>query len=104
MNNIGNRIRKLREHKGYSQESLANELGISQPSYARLEKCDKRINILRLIQIAATLQTSVAELIDEEIHSPSGENTSDHINLKDYVTSLKEEILFLRKISNNKQT
>ena len=38
MNNIGNKIRILREQKGYSQESLAQELGLTQPSYARLEK------------------------------------------------------------------
>ncbi|WP_338410485.1 helix-turn-helix transcriptional regulator [uncultured Flavobacterium sp.] len=37
MNAIGNKIRQRREEKGLSQDSLAHELGITQPSYDRLE-------------------------------------------------------------------
>lgn len=66
MNSIGSKIRVLREQKGYSQESIAHELGITQPSYARLEKHDERISITRLKQIAIILKTTVAELIDEK--------------------------------------
>jgi|AntRauMFilla1563_2_1112583.scaffolds.fasta_scaffold17768_5 transcriptional regulator with XRE-family HTH domain len=37
MNTIGNKIRQLRESKGLSQDNIAHELGVTQPSYARLE-------------------------------------------------------------------
>ena len=109
MNNIGNKIRILREQKGYSQESLAQELGLTQPSYARLEKQDERISITRLIQIATILKTTVAELIDEKtqkvINQQGSENSQaynvDTINTiinadKEHIATLKEEIVFLR--------
>ena len=40
MNTIGNKIRLLREEKGFSQENLASALDITQSNYARLEKDD----------------------------------------------------------------
>ncbi|MEZ4786461.1 MAG: helix-turn-helix transcriptional regulator [Flavobacterium haoranii] len=79
MNNIGNKIRVLREQKGYSQESLA-QIELTQPNYARLEKQDERISITRLMQIATILKTTVAELIDEKaqkiINQQNSENPS----------------------------
>lgn len=107
MNNIGNKIRVLREQKGYSQESLAQELGLTQPSYARLEKQDERISITRLMQIATILKTTVAELIDEKaqkiINQQNSENPSAYVDTiinadKEHIATLKEEIAFLRNL------
>lgn len=110
MNNIGSKVRILREQSGYSQESLAHELGLTQPSYARLEKQDDRISITRLMQIAKILKTSVAELIDEssknvihQSHNKKAEayNVETIINAdKDHIVTLKEEIIFLRNLLN----
>lgn len=115
MNNIGNKIRVLREQKGYSQESLAQELGLTQPSYARLEKQDERISITRLMQIAKVLKTSVAELIDEKTQKISHQNNNDVANSynadtintiinadKEHIATLKEEISFLRVLLEKK--
>lgn len=115
MNNIGNKIRILRETRGLSQDNLAIELGITQPSYARLEKDDERITITRLINIAKILKTSVADLIDEKtqkvINQHNSENSMaynvDTINTiinadKEHIQTLKEEIEFLRNLVNNK--
>ena len=112
MNNIGNKIRVLREQKGYSQESLAQELGLTQPSYARLEKQDERISITRLMQIAKVLKTSVAELIDENsknvIHQSNNKkaeayNVETIINAdKEHIATLKDEITFLRVLLEKK--
>ena len=111
MNNIGNKIRVLREQKGYSQESLAQELGLTQPSYARLEKQDERISITRLMQIATILKTTVAELIDEKTKKVSHQNNNETANSynadtintiinadKEHIVTLKEEIVFLRNL------
>lgn len=57
MNKIGVNIRKIREQKGYSQEYLANQLNISQASYARLESEDTKITVDRLFKIAEILKT-----------------------------------------------
>ena len=115
MNNIGGKIRFLREQKGYSQESLAHELGLTQPSYARLEKQDERISITRLMQIAKVLKTSVAELIDEKTQKISHQNNNDVTNSynadtintivnadKEHIATLKEEISFLRVLLEKK--
>jgi transcriptional regulator with XRE-family HTH domain len=115
MNNIGGKIRFLREQKGYSQESLAQELGLTQPSYARLEKQDERISITRLMQIAKVLKTSVAELIDEKTQKISHQNNNDVANSynadtintiinadKEHIATLKEEISFLREMLGKK--
>ena len=111
MNTIGNKIRQRREEKGLSQDSLAHELGITQPSYARLEKQDERISITRLMQIAAILKTTVAELVGEKtqkvINQQNSENASAYVDSiinadKDHIQSLKEENAFLRKLVENK--
>lgn len=91
MNKVGAAIRKIREQKGFSQENMSLELGISQPAYARLEKKDDRISISRLIQIATILETTVSKLICEK-KDESFKSESEHIQ------SLKDEIIFLRKL------
>lgn len=112
MNKIGNKIRTLRETVGFSQDNLAAELGITQPTYARLEKDDERISITRLIHIAQILKTSVAELIDEKtqkvINQSNCENPNAYVDNifqadKEHIKTLKEEISFLRNFieSNN---
>lgn len=107
MNAIGNKIRILRETKGLSQDNIAIELGITQPSYARLEKDDERISITRLIHIARVLKTSVSELIDEKtqkvINQQNSENPSAYVDSiinsdKDHIKTLKDEIDFLRNL------
>jgi len=111
MNKIGSKIRQIREIRGFSQEYIANELGITQPSYARLEKEDERISITRLINIAEILKTSVAELINEKagkiINQQNSENPSAYVDTiinadKEHILTLKDEILFLREQLKNK--
>jgi len=107
MNKIGVRIRKFREQRGLSQENIANALGISQPSYLRLEKEDERITITRIIEIAAILKTSVAELINERVDTITNQQNSENIQAyldtifhanKEHIQTLKEEITFLRNL------
>ncbi len=107
MKNIGTKIRRIIEQKGLSQDSMAIELGITQPSYARLEKDDDRISIIRLQHIANILKTTVSELIDEKtqkiINQQNSENPNAYVDTiinadKEHIQTLKDEIVFLRKI------
>jgi transcriptional regulator with XRE-family HTH domain len=115
MNNIGNKIRIYRESKGLSQDNLALELGITQPSYARLEKDDDRISITRLISIAKILKTTVSDLIDERTQKVINQQNSENANAynvetintiinsdKDHIKTLKDEITFLRSMLQEK--
>lgn len=120
MNNIGHRIRRFREEKGFSQEYMALELEISQASYARLESQESRLDVQRLIRIAKILQVHFAQLIGEEpqnifhqnneksnqvngfvqnLYQESQETIQKLIDSKDEtITKLEAEIIFLRKI------
>jgi transcriptional regulator with XRE-family HTH domain len=104
LNEIGERIRTLREQRGFSQDNLASALGITQPSYARLEKDDMRLNIPRLIQIAKFLKVSVTELVNEQPNRiiNNTQNTYGYVEImnadKEHIESLKEEIETLKNI------
>jgi transcriptional regulator with XRE-family HTH domain len=111
MNTIGTRIRSLRESKGISQDFIASQLGITQPSYARLEKEDERISITRLMQIANILKSTASELIGEKTQKVINQQNSEHASAyvdsiinadKEHIQTLKDEIVFLRGLLNSK--
>ena len=110
MNAIGTRIRKIREERGIKQEHIADEMGITQSSYGRLEKDDNRLTVTKLIKISEILNVSVSVLFGEKatnvIHESNGDNAQAHIGTliqdKEHIESLKEEITFLRKMLENK--
>ena len=61
-------IIKLREQKGFTQESIASELNIFQESYARWESgAIKYPRMKTLQQLADTLGTTIEYLTDSEI-------------------------------------
>lgn len=105
MNTVGNKIRDLRVRRGINQENIAQHLGISQPSYARLEQDDNRITITRLIEIAKILNTSAAYLLDDtiKISKRNLKENNPYLDIvdefnKQQITDLKDEIKFLRSI------
>jgi transcriptional regulator with XRE-family HTH domain len=111
MNTVGTRIRKIREEHGIKQETIAGEMGITQSSYGRLEKDDSRLTANKLIKIAEILQVSVSVLFGERatnvIHENKGDNAQAQIGTlvqqdKEHIASLKEEIMFLRKLLEEK--
>ena len=107
MNTIGTRIRKIREERGITQENIADEMGITQSSYGRLEKDDSRLTAIKLQRISEILNVSVSVLFGEKatniIHENKGDNAQAQIGSivhhdKEHIATLKEEVLFLRKI------
>ena len=56
---IGTRIQKLRTEKGYTQEYLANQLGISRQAVHKWEKNETRPDTDNLILLAEILSTTV---------------------------------------------
>jgi len=111
MNVVGTKIRQIRTRQGISQESMAEELGITQPSYARLETADSRINVERLMLIAKVLEVKPSELLGDKaniVNNQSHNETANAFNVdkvnkiinadKNHIKSLKEEIGFLREV------
>ncbi len=63
MSTLGAKIRKLRELKNLKQETMADQLGISQSSYSKMEKDETEISSERLEQIAKVLDISVQDIL-----------------------------------------
>jgi len=49
---IGTKLRKLRERQGYSQEYVANRIGVSQSTYHKLEAEQIRLTVERAKELA----------------------------------------------------
>lgn len=62
---IGERIRKLRQSKDYTQDNMAAELDITAGAYAKIERGETDPSITRLIQIAGILEVDVAFFLKE---------------------------------------
>lgn len=60
---LGQRIRQKREALGLSQEQLAADANISQPTLFRLEKAKSKVELATLISVANVLQVSLDELL-----------------------------------------
>lgn len=125
MNTVGNRIRKMREEKGITQELMAMSLDITQSNYGRLEKDDRRLTVPKIQKIAEILNVSIAQIFNEssekvinQLHneSPTAYNVEnlyqdnkeayDQLNfsLKEHIAHLEKEITFLRGLVDNKQS
>ncbi|MCZ2298529.1 MAG: helix-turn-helix domain-containing protein [Chitinophagales bacterium] len=63
MYQTGNKIKKLRELRNFTQGYMAEKLGISQSNYARLENDEVGISNERLKQIADVLETTKENIL-----------------------------------------
>lgn len=94
-------IRELRSIRNFSQEYMADELGINTSSYGRIERGISDLTVGRLQAIAAIFNMSLVELItygsvqNETMVSPGGVPITPA-----YVAHLEEEVAFLRTLLN----
>ena len=59
---IGQKIRELREERGYSQEGFAAEAGFDRAYYGGVERGERNVSSLNLIVIAEFLEVEIGEL------------------------------------------
>lgn len=113
-NIVCKRIRQLRLIRGISQGYMAEQLSLTQPSYARLEAADSRIDIERLIKITRVLKVELTDLFSEEpitykkdttINKAKADSIREVMNMDiEYIESLKDEIKFLRELLKSKNS
>jgi transcriptional regulator with XRE-family HTH domain len=108
MNIIGQRIKKLREEKGITQETMAHQLDVTQSNYGRLEKDDRRLNVVKLLKIVRILNVNISYLFNEVISELQEDDNTVFNNankevydilvesLRAEIQHLKDEINFLR--------
>jgi XRE family transcriptional regulator, regulator of sulfur utilization len=59
---LGDRIRKLRSRKGWSQEAFAAISGVHRTYIGAVERGEKNFTLLTLHTLAKTLDISIAQL------------------------------------------
>jgi transcriptional regulator with XRE-family HTH domain len=113
-NPYGEKIRKVRDLRGYSQEYMAEQLGMSsQKQYGRYETGETKLDMDHLEAIAKVLDMSVPELLsfDEKVffnqctqqHVFGSHNTYHEASgkerelLMERVRHLESEVEYLRK-------
>lgn len=64
---LGRRIKKAREARGYSQEELAEKLGVSQALIGHLEVGRSSVSLSTFVRIANILETTPDNLLIDSI-------------------------------------
>jgi transcriptional regulator with XRE-family HTH domain len=62
---LGLTVRAIRKEKGYSQEGFADKAGIDRSYYGGIERGEHNIAVLKLLQIADTLNVRVGVLFQD---------------------------------------
>ncbi|GHT17589.1 hypothetical protein FACS189429_1980 [Bacteroidia bacterium] len=69
MEKILQKIKNIRNIKGFSYENMADELKISISAYRKIENNETKLTVERLFQIAEILQTPVNKLLDSKLQN-----------------------------------
>ncbi|MDI5896610.1 helix-turn-helix domain-containing protein [Flavobacterium yafengii] len=110
--NIGDKIRKVRELKGFTQDFMAGKLEMSQRAYSKIENNDIKLDWGRIEDISKILQIEPTDLVsfDDSLVfnncTQSGKNNTNTIHnnfpaelkksYEDRIEHLETEVLFLR--------
>lgn len=60
---IKNKIKSIRELKNYTQEYMAEQLGVTQAGYSKIEKGKTILSYVKLVEIARILEVSVEDIL-----------------------------------------
>jgi len=60
---VGEKIKKLRELKNYTQYYMANELNLSLSGYGKIERDETDISLSRLEEIAKVLEVDLPTIL-----------------------------------------
>ena len=120
-NTIGKNIKKIRMEKNYTQEYLAEKLGVSATAYRKMEQGETQITISKLEQIATILEKEITHFLNNDQHNYNlNNNKLEHsiviqhnytpqehfekiLSIKDELLAAKDkEIELLRKMLESK--
>ncbi|MWB93072.1 helix-turn-helix domain-containing protein [Flavobacterium sp. GA093] len=63
---IGDKIKSIRKLKNYTQEYIAEQLGITQAGYSKIEKGKTRMSLEKLQQLSLILELPIEKIINFE--------------------------------------
>jgi transcriptional regulator with XRE-family HTH domain len=96
-NKIGKKIRQLRTLSGLSQDNVADEIGMSNGNYAKIERCEIEISSTHLIELAKALKVKVGDFFEDKISFAKETKPEYGYATKDEVADLAHAILKLTK-------
>jgi transcriptional regulator with XRE-family HTH domain len=108
---IGNRIKLARISMNLSQDSVAEDLGISVSAYSNMERGAVDITVVRVVDVAKILKTNWLGLLGvSQSHNlqnlnPTSSSNLEFISLNNYLELIKEIDLIkleLRKFKSSK--
>ncbi|MEZ2334407.1 helix-turn-helix domain-containing protein [Mucilaginibacter sp. RCC_168] len=105
---VGKNIRTLRHQRGWSQEDIANRLGISIPAFSKIETGVTDINLSRLEQIANIFEITVAQILSVEEGevdlAPSNLSIAQKklVDRESEIASLQRKVILLYEELRNK--
>jgi transcriptional regulator with XRE-family HTH domain len=73
------KLKLIRSFKSWTQEDIAEKLGISTHAYAKIERGETDVNLSRLQQIAEVMEIELSQLfgLDEKnVFNLSGDNNT----------------------------
>ena len=103
---INEKIKKIRRSQDLSQEAMAEKLGISTNSYAKLERGETELSITRLQEIANILGVEASDLLQNShsivfLMSENSQNSSNYygssVDMQLELEKLKLEISYKNK-------
>lgn len=74
---LGKRVKKIRREKGFTQEFVAEKMGISQSAYSKIENDIGSCTFNTLKKIADILQVSMPYLCD--VHNELANKVKKHL-------------------------
>ena len=106
-NNILTNIVKIRNERGFTQDFLAEKIGLKQSGYGLIERGERSLDYEKLLQIALIFEMDVIDIItypDKYTYKQEDNETrilvEIRLNNKDFLQSgIKEKVL---KVLNKK--
>lgn len=74
---VGGRVAKARRDRGWTQETLAEAIGIEPVTLSRLETGDRALSLSTLSRITEILGVSLGDLLDQQRELPVANQPPD---------------------------
>jgi transcriptional regulator with XRE-family HTH domain len=91
----GEKIRLIREMRGFSQENVAAKLGIAQNAYSRIETNQAKLEAGMLVKIAEVLGVSTTDILSSQpaiVNFQSNKGTQQSFGYVENVISGQKEL------------
>ena len=78
---LGRRVGQARRDRGWTQEALAEAIGIEAVTLSRLETGDRALSLTMLDRIATAIGVKLGDLVDQDRDLPVADRTPEEAEL-----------------------